>query len=158
MEIIGNDDLNINDKNNNNTNNNNTNNNIDIDDDNIDDNIDDNTDDDNIDDDNIDDDTIDDDTIDDDTIDDDNIQDELRFLINNNYIPTYLYPIKYILKKDIIYKIDDDYIKMISEYLYNLYIYDKIINKTKNKKFHRFINKKSKLNQCTYASEISKIN
>ena len=95
-----------------------------------------------------------------DDIQNNNLSNDIEYLINKGYIPKYLYPINLSSQdKKNKYHIDDDYIKLISNYLYKQYLYRKIsgmysYRKSYNINFGMF----SKLRICTNATNIKLLN
>ena len=78
----------------------------------------------------------------------DNIIKELEYLINTDIIPKYLYPSK----------IEEEYINLISNYLYKHYIYRKINGMYTYRKSHNInFNIPSKLRICKNVKNIKDI-
>ena len=76
------------------------------------------------------------------------IIEQIEFLINKGYIPQYLYP-----PNDMIH---DDYIKLISNYLYRIYIYKKLYSENYKKNKQSYYKSPSKLRKCTTPDDLQK--
>lgn len=89
-----------------------------------------------------------------------NLSYDIEYLINKDYIPKYLYPLNLSSHdKKNKYHIDDDYIKLISNYLYKQYIYRKINGMYSYRKSYNInCDISSKLRICTNATDIKLLN